>query len=383
MNFYFLLAQKIFNIDEIFYPENSLSLFMNIENDNQSNKLYNIIYDINNLKMVENSLMKAKYNWLKSILNNIFVSDSIKEDYLNIFNKIQKNYLSLNKFINLCKFKHKKIQVFTDLNMNLIDKINDKFTIIILQNNARYYFLLSDLNNIIESALSNSPDFYLDILKPKNPYTNLPFNKTILYNIYFKMKQNFSIISSLFHRFFLCNFDNELFLLENESFIRDFAIKKYVFNNPDIILFPFVMDLIKQNKYTKKLKIHEDFPKSILIKIMKPFLYHCYIYKYGVYNREKTFLYKKMLDYKLYKFYKYNKNFGRIKYNINQKKKKYYIFETKFNSDHLTFNQIIFSNSNIVYDKDSDSDSDLDLEEEEEEAESCDDYDLVELERSL
>ena len=59
---------------------------------------------------------------------------------------------------------------------------------------------MNDLINIIETAICNAPNFFLDPLPPKNPYNNQKLNTSTLCNIYFKMKDgfcNFSLISKL------------------------------------------------------------------------------------------------------------------------------------------------------------------------------------------
>ena len=60
---------------------------------------------------------------------------------------------------------------------------------------------------IINNALSNSPDFFSVPLVIKNPYNNVPFNKSTLYNIYFNIMSKTYIVSELIHKFFLTNFD--------------------------------------------------------------------------------------------------------------------------------------------------------------------------------
>jgi hypothetical protein len=207
-------------------------------------------------------------------------------------------------------------------------------------------FVLNDLVNIIETSISNAPDFFVEILSPKNPYTNIVFNKTALYNIYFQCKQHSNTLSTLFHLYFLANFDNKVFALENEPYIRDFAIKKYVFNTPKCSLHSKILSMLKKNAYTRKLYIHANFPKDILVDIMRPFLYYRYVADYGVEGTEKIKIYKKTLYYKLKKFYEYNTKFGRIFYKPIFKGKR----EITYNSRHIPFHLIDIGDLNLLPD---------------------------------
>jgi len=45
--------------------------------------------------------------------------------------------------------------------------IYDKNTFILIQNKSKYLFSVNDLVSIIETALSNSPNFFAEPLSPK------------------------------------------------------------------------------------------------------------------------------------------------------------------------------------------------------------------------
>ena len=79
-----------------------------------------------------------------------------------------------------------KIVVDFDLCLNPIEH-NNKNSICLFQENKKYYFRINDLINIINNALCNSPNFFSDTLITKNPYNNIAFNKSTLYNIYFNI----------------------------------------------------------------------------------------------------------------------------------------------------------------------------------------------------
>jgi hypothetical protein len=99
--------------------------------------------------------------------------------------------------------------------------------------------------------------------------------------------------------------------------------------------------MLKDNHYTRRLSIHKNFPKALLVEIMRPFLYHKYMYKYGIHGLEKTELHKRIINVKLKKFYNYNKLFGRIRYNTNCLTTPISnAISTTFNTQHIKFHEI-------------------------------------------
>ena len=68
--------------------------------------------------------------------------------------------------------------------------------------------------------------------------------------------------------------------------------------------------MLTENYYTRKLQIHSEFPKSLLVEIFRPFLLCYYRNHYGL-NDERKYIYKTALSNKLKQFYEFNKFFGR------------------------------------------------------------------------
>ena len=313
--------------------------------------ILNMIHDIYQLSSKKNFLKKnkdisikirPKFKALENVFNNIFMNDEFKEKYLTTFSKLQKINYNLKKFGYICKLKKMKLQVDYDLLLNPISSTKDENTICIVQENFKYMFTLNDLIHIIETALTNAPRFFVEVLSPKNPFNNIPFSLTALYNIYFKAKKSNIKTSILFHLFFLCNFNKSVFEIEYEQLIRDHAIKNYVYNTPAILLRKFVLEMMNENIYTKKLSIHREFADNVLVKIMRPFLHYYYISKYGISGTEKVLLYKKILYYKLKLFYQYNPKFGRKYYHISGK-----VRHASFNTKCILFNNININESYI------------------------------------
>ena len=355
MEVFFTICQKIIKTKNLYYPskENTFQLYMDIylpENKPFSKDyfmIYNMIHQIHYWTSLNNkiSFHKIKFKILNNILENIFFSKEYKHGYFTLFSKIQKIYFTFVRFVYICKIKKTKLQVETDLLMNDLATIHERNKITILQNNSKYIFSICDLVNVIETAITNAIDFFVEPFLPKNPYNNITFNKSMLYNIYFTHKNSTFRLSYLFHLWFLHGFDLDKFCLENEAVIRDFLIHKFIYKSPVNILYSKTMDMLYKNPYTKQLIIHKNFPKKTLVDIMRPFLFCEYMYSYGIAGVEKTNMYKTLLFYKLKKFYDYNHSFGRLQYKLtfNSKCEKKYI--KQFNTNHLNYERIKVTSS--------------------------------------
>ena len=252
---------------------------------------------------------KAKMDALDNILNNIFLSDNQKEEVLNTFAKIQRTYHAFSRFAFIYKVKKAKMQITTDLGLNPIDTSKNN-VIQIYQNKTNYLFIIQDLINIIETSLSNSSDFFSDPLPIKNPYNNMHFSIAILHHIYFFIKYKNYIMPHLFHLYFLENFNLKKFSVNNESTIRDIAIKNHVFNTPPSFLYNNAIRMLNDNRHTNKFHISYEFPKDKLVNILRPYLYLEHMSRLSL-NTDKRHDCLFLLQEQLNIFYSFNSQFGR------------------------------------------------------------------------
>jgi hypothetical protein len=328
--------------------------------------------------------IENKFTCLKNILNNPYLNNDNKNVFLSIFSKSQRVYYSFVKLAYLYRLRKAPLQINTDLSLNEINS-KQKNVITILQNGSKYLFTISDLLKIINTGLSNTSYFFTDPYIPKNPYNNIQFNNTILYNIFFFAKYNFCTTDKIFHLFqlfYITDFNLKMFEYENEAIIRDISIKNYVFNTPYTILYNDVKTMMFNTYWFKRLSVDSDFPRNVLVDIMRPYLHLYYLYKYSVFGTTKSKESTKILEYKSYFFFNYNPGFGRKVIKINKIgvfSKKTKITES-FNTDHLKFyssfssknsfhcnrynylntyvsNVFYYNNSNEVLDNDSDDES--------------------------
>jgi hypothetical protein len=231
----------------------------------------------------------------------------------------------------------------------------------IFSDNAKYLFKINDLINIINSSLSNNYLFFADPMCIKNPYNNIPFLKSTLYNIYLFIKYKTYFTPILFFYFFQCNFNIGNFKYKHEYLLRDYSIENYVYKSPFNIILKEIQIMIKdfnkecfKNKLSNCILIDDQFPSDKLIRIMKPYLF-LYIYsKYTLFLYKKCEL-KNMLKTLLIRFNNYNPQFGRKKIKIlmgygKNLKKKIVGQIVEFDDNHIQFQDLQSQNTNFLQD---------------------------------
>ena len=168
-----------------------------------------------------------KFSFFDRNMNNCFYNFEIKDHFLCTFSKIQKTYFAFSRLFRIWRLKYGKVVVTTDLGLNELS-INDKHVMCISQDNKNYLFAIRDLINLIETALLNHYCFFMLPLCVKNPYNNLPFNKSTLYNIYYFIRFNTNLYPDLLFRFFNTNFNLKVFGRKYEYLLREVSIQKYL-----------------------------------------------------------------------------------------------------------------------------------------------------------
>ena len=295
-----------------------------------------------------------KFKYLKDILSNPFLKDHQISEFLELFSNIQKCFQGLHRFIYIYKYKRSRIYNTTDLcgDPIPINKSN-RISITIFQNNTRYVFLLRELMKTIVSSLSHTMFFFSEPISCKNPYTNLPLNKSALYNIYFAIRFSSSLkMHELFHRFFIHEFNLHNFLLHSDEEIREEYLNSYLRDIEEHLKYSgrtVVYQMFHENKIMC-LTIHRQFPENRLIEIMRPYIELYYRKKFSLKQSYTNHL-SVVLKYALLRFIKYNRFFGRRiskRENVNGYIKRVY----KFNDDHIEFALPVetnFGNSHLSY----------------------------------
>lgn len=252
---------------------------------------------------------RYKMSHFKNTLTNPFITDLIRDDFIQVFTKIQKTYHVLNLFAFRYRSKKSVLQVKKDVFLNPIE-LGSPRVICIFQNNSRYLFTCSDLVNIINTSLGNNIELFADPLTIKNPYSNIPFNKSILYTIYFFMKNQAFIIPELFHAFFLCNFNLSEFSINNEVILREYAINEFFNKSSTNLMYREIKLMLSNSPYKRKLIIHSKFPRDAVVKALKPILRYYFDAYYSL-NKSKRSIGIAKWRTKLENFVNNNPQFGR------------------------------------------------------------------------
>jgi hypothetical protein len=329
-----------------------------------------------------------KYKKLSKTLDGFLLKEPQKQsEFIDYFYKIQKTYNTLNRFVYNYKCKKTKIVVNTDMGLNELSE-TDKNVICVIDNNSKYLFHVNDLIKIINVSLTNSYLFFSEPKSVKNPYNNLPFNKSTLYNIYFYIRYKTDYYPELFFKFFDCNFNLTKFKFLNENLLREYSIENYVYKSPVNIIEKDVRQMILTfNSYCKRIHlknrilIDEEFPTNKLVTIMKPYLFLYCKSLYSFHPQIKK-QYSDLFKLSMLRFNKFNPQFGRKRYKILYKttkhfKKKIYGKEIVFDdncvnfydienekktflSDHLKYDEV--ENNLILNNSDDDDDEEYDEE---------------------
>jgi hypothetical protein len=264
-------------------------------------------------------LIKEKYKAYKSMITNIFLDATTKQQIQTIFEKTQKHYFALIKFSNIIFYKRqeKKHKIKTDL--ALIPLIpTHKHTFILCDdppnNQNSYLFSIPDLINIIYTAITNAPNFFEKPLQPKNPYTNVPLTTNTLQSFFYKLHSIYYPIPPILEKYYKCQFDLKWFSIQNQPEIRDISIKNFVTNSPAIVIYEEILDMISDCFYDEEndidIEIHKDFPMNKLIEIMKPYLYLYLMSEYHINGTEKRTKSRQVFRKAKQIFIEYNPKFG-------------------------------------------------------------------------
>lgn len=268
-------------------------------------------------------LTKEKYRAYKLLITNMFLDTTTREKIQTIFETTQKHYFALTRFSrHIHKILQRKNQtnqhkITTDLSLMPLNP-QDKYTFIVYENTNNtqnsYLFSIPDLINIIQTAITNAPNFFEKPLQPKNPYTNIPFSTNTLQAFFYKLHKMYYPIPPTLENYYKCQYNLKQFQLQNQMEIRDIAIKKFVTNSPTTVLHQEILDMINEYFYDpqedKCIEIDNEFPKQQLVNIMRPYLYVFLMGEYHIHGSEKRSQAKRVFRRAKQIFMNYNPRFG-------------------------------------------------------------------------
>lgn len=248
-----------------------------------------------------NTTMLSKVQFFQMVNSNIFLSDKTRYYFQLLFCQFQRHYRIFSKLAIIYRWKKANIVVDHDLLFEKIDPTSSH-VISLYQNGSIYLFHIREIVKLIYLNITNAPYFFFDPLPVKNPYNNLIFSKSTLYNIYFFLKFKTLIHSEFLYLFFRTNFDIKELFAKHKCLLRNFAISNYL-RCETINLRADIEEML--NYYNLKITeckfgihVHMNFPTPLLIKIMKPYLhlFLLFLYSYAEIeiNRAETELLEKL-----------------------------------------------------------------------------------------
>jgi hypothetical protein len=308
------IINKVVNLDNNIFS-------LNYDTNDNIPGIYKIFFNmLSNIKL--NKQYKNKFQFIEETLNNFYfsVKPIEKNEFFNLFCKIQHIYHTLNRFVFLYKFKKSNLSVDTDLQLNKINQ-NEPNVICIYHINSKYLFKIEELLKHIYVSLTNSFTFFSEPIAIRNPYNNLPFGKSILYFIhsYFAINTNIKFINikyiDVFLKFKDSNFNLTNFLNNHEHILREYTIQNFINNSTKHTIVNEIKKMITSynNNFLQeidKILISEEFPEDVLIRIMKPYLYLRLQAKYSLIIKNQIIANKK-LSQKLREFQCFNPQFGK------------------------------------------------------------------------
>ena len=191
---------------------------------------------------VQSSLLYDTRTHVKIFKDNInYVEPEIEDIYIK-----SKSILNrLNNFVKLYKWKKSVIySAETDLFLNPIKDFRDNQKIIILENNTRYRFRLSDLINYWVTCLTNNQGLFSKPTIIKNPHTNMEISYHNLYNIYFKLLDSPFNIPLHINAFFVSNMDIELFYYDFFTLLKEDTIENFINSENVYEIFEQILNML-------------------------------------------------------------------------------------------------------------------------------------------
>lgn len=223
-----------------------------------------------------------KLKRIKIFLENPFINKENKEQFLVNFARFQR---TLNAFKQLVRiWRIKKCIIYpntTDLKGTELREYKPHLVLSLIEYNTIYSFYIHDLLKMWNIALRNRIFLIESPTELKNPYTNLEFSTTNLYNIYYKALFNGLNRPPIVDMYFNSKFSMKTLLNNYGAQLREWAITDYT-ETDDICLYNDLIGIQSDYGYLlPRLRVSEQFSYSIKmkqIKIYKPIIKaYCYI----------------------------------------------------------------------------------------------------------
>jgi len=252
--------------------------------------LYSLIrMPVFNIKNMETAFFwcdhSEKMNRMNELLENPFINAGNKKQFLDNFSRFQRTINGFKKLVKLWRIKKKYIIYpnTTDLKGNDLSDYKSHLLIDLIEDKTIYSFYIHDLLKMWNITLKQRMYVIERPTKLKNPYTNVVFSLTNLYNIYYKALFNGIRRPPIVDMFFNCNFSIQSLLYSYGSQLREWAIIDYIEpDHEDVCLYDELISVQRDYGHLlPNLRVDKRFSDSIKIrqiKIYKPIIQaYCFI----------------------------------------------------------------------------------------------------------
>ena len=146
-------------------------------------------------------------------------------------------------------------------------------------------------------SLTKQENLFCKPFELKNPYTNLPFNKHNLYNIFFAIHFSPYIIPTLIYYFFLVDFNLDIFVFKYYPVLKDYAIKNFIKNGSVSELYENIHNMLYTFKrYLGGIYLPQRLAysrKKFIVKELTPYLKDYLVSEYSCNPFRKRIAYNK------------------------------------------------------------------------------------------
>lgn len=251
-------------------------------------------------------------------ITNPFTNSTVFSELLT---KAVRTRYTLQRLLRRYKKRKDKVEVCNkfDFSMSLISDAKPSLLFYVHEGGKTYGFTISDMFNIIKQALTHNIEIHPVPRRVVNPYTRTPFRNETLYLFFLKVHESTYLMPVLFYNFVKANLDPQTFLLQNDCFLREYAIKATVDNLSPVIMHAEIREMLNDIRifdvasasYKTILPNVSLLPGSA-VKHFKPWLYTYYVHQYSLSPTLREKSYKKLI-HSMMVFKRENPDFGLIK----------------------------------------------------------------------
>jgi len=232
------------------------------------------IVDLLNQPSKWSSIPKKFNSFHDLILTFPYFSDENREELINLFQKAQRHYFCLHRFLYRCLATMECNQgPVIDLELHSLRDVEPHNKVILWESRRFYTFRIVEVLRIIKKSLTLSISFFPDPRQPFNPYTNLPFTICSLYKIYYAVKASHVPCSTILQLYYDSGFCIESLIRNHEYHLRKLIVSEFLAHaslaekadHIRIMLQEFpecVIDIV----------IHPSFPLEKMVADMRKFL---------------------------------------------------------------------------------------------------------------